>query len=407
MRAEPILGALFFCTGLAVGCAQSRFHCNQDGDCIDGAQQGMCQSNGHCSFPDESCPSGQRYARHSGPLSGECVDPDDASTSGPTSGEPPGDGSATHASTTSNDDASTDDGATSTVDDDTSVPPGCGDGIVDGDEECDGRNLGGADCASVGFFDGVLACSSGCTFDTSDCHHCGDGRIQADEECDPAARIDGTCQDLGWFAGTITCDEDCRLDHSACTNCGNGIVDPGELCDGEDQSDLPTCVDAGYTGDASLGCTDDCQLSTEGCGVLACGVDLDAPLTACPTTCDSCEGGVCLIACIQSSACAGEDIECPPGWPCHVDCDGSSACQNASISCPPFHACEVSCTSSSACQDASVHCSTNGGCSIECDGPSACHDTDVDCGADTCAATCAGISQPTLACGPSCDCSPC
>jgi len=45
----------------------------------------------------------------------------------------------------------------------------CGDGIIDGGEVCDGENLGGEDCTSLGFDGGELACDIDCTFDTSGC----------------------------------------------------------------------------------------------------------------------------------------------------------------------------------------------------------------------------------------------
>jgi len=44
----------------------------------------------------------------------------------------------------------------------------CGDGIINGTEQCDGVALGGATCTSRGFDGGTLSCSS-CSFDTSAC----------------------------------------------------------------------------------------------------------------------------------------------------------------------------------------------------------------------------------------------
>jgi len=45
----------------------------------------------------------------------------------------------------------------------------CGDGIVEGQESCDGINLNGQDCKSLGFLSGTLTCDSACSFDTSNC----------------------------------------------------------------------------------------------------------------------------------------------------------------------------------------------------------------------------------------------
>lgn len=48
-------------------------------------------------------------------------------------------------------------------------PDSCGNGTVEPGEDCDLGNLGGADCATVGFGAGSLACAPGCVFDSSAC----------------------------------------------------------------------------------------------------------------------------------------------------------------------------------------------------------------------------------------------
>jgi hypothetical protein len=45
----------------------------------------------------------------------------------------------------------------------------CGDGHAAPPEQCDGSDLSGATCASLGEGDGVLACTPGCRFDTTGC----------------------------------------------------------------------------------------------------------------------------------------------------------------------------------------------------------------------------------------------
>lgn len=47
--------------------------------------------------------------------------------------------------------------------------PGCGDGVIETGEECDGNNLAGASCMSRGFTGGTLSCTSSCLFDTLSC----------------------------------------------------------------------------------------------------------------------------------------------------------------------------------------------------------------------------------------------
>jgi hypothetical protein len=48
-------------------------------------------------------------------------------------------------------------------------PPKCGDGVVNGSEQCDGAQLAGKSCQTQGFECGPLACSTSCTFDISGC----------------------------------------------------------------------------------------------------------------------------------------------------------------------------------------------------------------------------------------------
>jgi len=73
--------------------------------------------------------------------------------------------------------------------------PFCGDGNAKGAEECDGADLDGQACQDLGFDGGALACLVNCTFDTSGCTGgaavCGDGVIDGYEECDVGA--DAAC----------------------------------------------------------------------------------------------------------------------------------------------------------------------------------------------------------------------
>jgi len=51
-----------------------------------------------------------------------------------------------------------------------SALPTCGNNIIEGDEPCDGTDLGGKTCADLGYHIGTLACLAGCSgFDTSNC----------------------------------------------------------------------------------------------------------------------------------------------------------------------------------------------------------------------------------------------
>jgi hypothetical protein len=51
----------------------------------------------------------------------------------------------------------------------------CGNNRLDANEECEGFELRGQTCESLGYDGGVLSCSRECTFDTSQCRKCGNG----------------------------------------------------------------------------------------------------------------------------------------------------------------------------------------------------------------------------------------
>jgi len=46
---------------------------------------------------------------------------------------------------------------------------GCGNGVIEPGEQCEGGNLDGFNCESLGFGPGVLTCDANCFFDTSNC----------------------------------------------------------------------------------------------------------------------------------------------------------------------------------------------------------------------------------------------
>lgn len=54
-------------------------------------------------------------------------------------------------------------------------PPVCSNGVREGDEQCDGDDLGGQTCSGLGYGGGTLSCKADCTFDTSGCTGGGGG----------------------------------------------------------------------------------------------------------------------------------------------------------------------------------------------------------------------------------------
>jgi len=112
----------------------------------------------------------------------------------------------------------------------------CGNGILDLGEDCelDGQGLEISSCQSLGFLNGgLLKCNSNCTYDVSSCAVCGDGRIDGLEECDGYNLASLSCAGYGFaLGGILQCDPNCRVDTSACAVCGDGIVEGLEECDG-------------------------------------------------------------------------------------------------------------------------------------------------------------------------------
>lgn len=90
----------------------------------------------------------------------------------------------------------------------------CGDGLRERTEQCDGADLGGHSCQTIGYSDGTLGCLPDCTFDWSDCYiidTCGNGVFdQPMEECDGPFLNGATCVDLGYDEGTVACSVSCK-----------------------------------------------------------------------------------------------------------------------------------------------------------------------------------------------------
>ncbi|MGH1341145.1 MAG: hypothetical protein ACRBN8_06315 [Nannocystales bacterium] len=111
----------------------------------------------------------------------------------------------------------------------------CGDGVIQGQEDCDcgegnvcaEKELGGIGCVALNpdlpgvVTGGVLLCNgSSCRYDTSSCFYCGDGYLNGNETCEDGFDIETSCPELGLGLGEVSCGNDCQLDTSDCNECG-------------------------------------------------------------------------------------------------------------------------------------------------------------------------------------------
>jgi hypothetical protein len=93
----------------------------------------------------------------------------------------------------------------------------CGNAIIDSGESCDGANLGGQTCVSLGYDYGTLSCASNCQFNVAYCVNISTGEI-----CNNGIDDDGN--------GAVDCFDDACFSDPFCriAVCGDGFCDPGE-----------------------------------------------------------------------------------------------------------------------------------------------------------------------------------
>lgn len=170
--------------------------------------------------------------------------------------------------------------------------PVCGDGTIQGLEQCDGANLDFQDCTTQGFDGGTLACDPvTCQYDLSDCADavCGDGVVDSPEVCD-GANLDGqTCASLGW---SDTPDSDC-CEANGGLGCGN------DECEAAVCAIDSTCCDTAWDDSCATTAATECEL-------LCDGLDL-----ACNGGCGSFD----TSACYGLPGCVEEDIDSNTGTP--------------------------------------------------------------------------------------------
>ena len=132
--------------------------------------------------------------------------------------------------------------------------PGCGNAAIDAaGEQCDGADLGGESCASLGFSGGTLGCDAGCSFDTSGCAQslCGNATVDSPEQCDGGDLNGATCTSLGFASGTLGCTAGCAYDTSTCT--AASLPASGQVTCWDTAGTVIPCAGTGQDGDDQAG----------------------------------------------------------------------------------------------------------------------------------------------------------
>ena len=221
----------------------------------------------------------------------------------------------------------------------------CGNGIVEGVEECDDGNTTNDD-----------ACSNSCVSGV-----CGDNIVQSGlgETCDDgnttddANGCDASCQTACNYVDTGNCTTDCQTTFDTCT--GNCTASPDyTMCN----SGMSSCI-GGVC--CSSDCGGTCMGSCQSCNSCTGSCDNYADGTPCGSG-GSCSGGSCTGECYTS--CNSECQTCN-GWSCDNVMDGTACsggtCQSGSCQGDPCSGISCGMNTTGMCDEfGSCHCSNGG-----------------------------------------------
>ncbi|MEK6925769.1 MAG: dickkopf-related protein [Nanoarchaeota archaeon] len=200
----------------------------------------------------------------------------------------------------------------------------CGDGIVNGNETCDGSDIGSFEgCSDFGFNSGSLSCNSPgssyeCKIDNSNCYNASSVACEKDLDCG---------------VGKVCINNNCATIPQNASVCGNGVREGYEQCDKKDWGQVDNCSFFNYdSGDLSC---------------VSCIFDISKCFNKIPTGCTSdsqckageeCENGKCAEIygkeCSFSFQCESDE-KCKSGFcleenECRSikDCDDDEECDD-------------------------------------------------------------------------------
>ncbi len=291
--------------------------------------------------------------------------------------------------------------------------PMCGDGIVTPHlgEECDGEDLNGQSCVTLGYDCGDLECveagaGNECRFNESQCVDatCGNGIIECNEQCEAAS-------DCSCGTGVPQCNN-CTCSCTECTP--NDTRQCGQTDVGECSFGTQTCTAAGNWGScigAIYPTQEECFNSLDD----DCDGAIDMADSDCATTCT--DGDTQCVGSQKTQTCVGgvwvddtfEKInDCSfPRW--KGDCTLGSSCYGGTVACQDYGQAQVYCMNTSGTIQCNATCQSGFSdlyqtCCVDCnaqaDPDGWCADTDP-CTNDQCEAD-GSCSHTPVAEGTSC-----
>lgn len=222
----------------------------------------------------------------------------------------------------------------------------CGNGILEGTEQCDIGASNGVICTAA-YGSSCTYCSTSCTTQTLQGPRCGDGIIQTSyEQCEGTNLNSQSCTTQSYAGGTLSCSSTCQFNTANCFTCTTGQSVCSSACVNT-QTDANNCGSCGNTCAVGNICqSGSCVTTQQTCTDSDGGLNYYAKGTvtvtsssssgsggsgAAGTVSDSCASSTTLTEfyCNQNSA-ASVSYYCPGG--CNFK---AGACANASDTTPP------------------------------------------------------------------------